>query len=335
MSSLLAVEGLRKHFATGGGLFRRGARVVRAVDGVSFAVRVGETLALVGESGCGKSTLARTLLRLVEPTAGRALYWAEGAGEPVDLFALGRRSLRAVRRDLQIVFQDPFGSLNPRFTVRALVGEPLVALGLASGAELEERVAELLRLVNLSPDVHARYPHEFSGGQRQRIGIARALASGPRLVVLDEALSSLDVSVRAQIVNLLVDLRSRLGLAYLFIAHDLSLVRHLADRVAVMYLGRIVEEAPSELLFADPRHPYTRALLASVPEPVPRRGGKEARSALAGDVPSPSDPPSGCSFRTRCPLAEPRCAREEPPLRTLRDGRRAACHLLDELSPPG
>ncbi|HET9338295.1 MAG TPA: dipeptide ABC transporter ATP-binding protein [Casimicrobiaceae bacterium] len=322
---LLRVENLVKHFPIRRGFFSRAAGAVRAVDGVTFDLDVGETLALVGESGCGKSTTGRLVLRLLEPTSGRVVF--DGA----DLFALSDTDMRSRRRALQIIFQDPFASLNPRMTVAQTLEEPLALHGLAEGRRTE-RVHEILNLVGLSPEYARRYPHEFSGGQRQRIGIARALAVEPRLIVCDEPVSALDVSIQAQVVNLLVDLQRRFGLAYVFIAHDLAVVKFIATRIAVMYLGRIVEYADKRALFREPRHPYTQALLSSIPVPQPAL--KRRRILLAGDVPSPSDPPSGCRFRTRCPHARQRCADETPPLEATGDGHAVACHFWREIAPP-
>ncbi|MGH7786397.1 MAG: ABC transporter ATP-binding protein [Candidatus Binatia bacterium] len=319
MTALLEVRDLRKTFALRGGLLQRQVGEVHAVDGVSFDLAAGETLGIVGESGCGKTTLGRLVLRLLEPTAGRVHFDGE------DLLALRGEALRRRRREMQIIFQDPFGSLNPRMRVGAIVGEGLEVHGLAHGAELRARVLELLEQVGLRADACERYPHEFSGGQRQRLGIARALAVGPRLIVADEPVSALDVSIQAQIVNLLQDLQEAMGLSYLFIAHDLRVVEHISRRVAIMYLGRIVELADSQQLYAQPRHPYTRALLSAVPMHEP--GARRERIALRGEVPSPVNPPGGCRFHPRCAFAEARCRSEEP-LLMGGDAHRVACHVF-------
>ncbi len=316
---VLRVEGLVKHF---GVTRRRGLRtireVVRAVDGVDLRVAAGETVGLVGESGCGKSTAARAILRLLTPTAGRV--WFEGR----DLASLPAGELRRVRRDMGFVFQDPMSALDPRMTVGSIVAEPLRAHGLAAGRrDAAQKAADLLERVGLDPAFAGRYPHEFSGGQRQRIGIARAIATEPRFVILDEPISALDISVRAQILNLLADLQDALGLSYVLIAHDLAVVRHACDRVAVMYLGIVVEEGPAGALFSTPRHPYTQALIASAPSGDPDRPARAAQ--LEGDVPSPVDVPSGCRFRTRCPLAMARCAEEPPAMASVGEGHRVAC----------
>jgi oligopeptide transport system ATP-binding protein len=321
---LLRVESLVKHFPIRRGLFGRTSGMVRAVDDVSFDVAERETLALVGESGCGKSTTGRLVLRLIEPTSGRVEF------DGRDLSALSDSAMREVRGALQIIFQDPFGSLNPRMTVGQTLEEPLALHGLAEGGR-RARVAEILNLVGLAPEYARRYPHEFSGGQRQRIGIARALAVEPRLIVCDEPVSALDVSIQAQVVNLLRDLQSRLGLSYIFIAHDLAVVKFIATRVAVMYLGRIVEFADKRALFREPRHPYTQALLAAIPVPDPAQ--KRRRLVLEGDVPNPANPPSGCRFRTRCPHAQRRCAEETPPLEADGDGHATACHFWRQIAP--
>jgi oligopeptide/dipeptide ABC transporter ATP-binding protein len=321
MTALLAVRDLVKHY-TAGGLFARGAPPVRAVDGVSFDVGRGETLALVGESGCGKSSVGRTVLRLQEPTAGEARF------EGVDVFGLDRTALRRLRRRMQIIFQDPYGSLNPRMTVGAAIAEGIEIHHLATGSAVGRRVGALLEEVGLDPGYGRRYPHEFSGGQRQRIGIARALAVEPSFIVCDEPVSALDVSVQAQVLNLLADLQRDRGLSYLFIAHDLAVVRQIAQRAAVMYLGRIVEAGPTEALLAAPRHPYTVALRSAVPEPDPSR--RRSRIILSGDVPSPSNPPPGCPFHTRCfhPSRNVRCRTEVPMLRPV-GATTAACHYAE------
>jgi oligopeptide transport system ATP-binding protein len=324
MKELLRVEELTKHFPVHRGFFRGSKSAVHAVDGVSFGLGEGETLALVGESGCGKSTTGRLVLRLLEPTSGRVFLQGRELGR------LDESELRAARSTMQIVFQDPYGSLNPRMTVGQMLEEPLMLHGQAAGRR-RERVTEILGLVGLAQRHAQRYPHEFSGGQRQRIGIARAIAVEPRLIVCDEPVSALDVSIQAQVVNLLQDLQRRMGLAYLFIAHDLAVVKHIATRVAVMYLGRIVEIAEKRALFAHPRHPYTQALLSAIPVPVP--GSRLRRIVLEGDVPSSIDPPAGCRFRSRCPYARELCAREEPPLAT-EEGHGVACHFWKEIEAP-
>jgi oligopeptide transport system ATP-binding protein len=321
--ALLRVENLTKHFPIRKGLFSRVVGQVRAVDGVSFEVAPGEVLGLVGESGCGTTTTGRCILRLVEPTSGRVVFGGR------ELTGMKRGELRSVRREMQIVFQDPYSSLNPRLTVGSMIGEALAIHGIARGARARERIAELLVQVGLSPDHARRYPHEFSGGQRQRIGVARALAVGPRLIVADEPVSALDVSIQAQIINLLRDLQRQMQLTYLFIAHDLAVVEHLSDRVAVMYLGRIVELASRDELYRDPRHPYSAALLSAIPVPDPAR--RSRRIVLRGDVPSPARPPSGCPFHPRCFMARPLCSEQVPLLREVRPGHWAACHFADEV----
>ncbi|MGH7509178.1 MAG: ABC transporter ATP-binding protein [Gemmatimonadales bacterium] len=327
VNPLLSVRDLVKHYHSGG-LFGRAAAPVRAVDGVSFEVGKGETLALVGESGCGKSSVGRTILRLQEPTSGQALY------EGVDVFSLDRKTLRERRRHMQIIFQDPYSSLNPRMTVGSAIAEGIEIHRLARKPEIPGRVAALLEEVGLDPAYAKRYPHEFSGGQRQRIGIARALGVQPSFIVCDEPVSALDVSVQAQVLNLLADLQSQRGLSYLFIAHDLAVVRQIAHRIAVMYLGRIVEEGATGQLLSSPRHPYTVALLSAVPEPDP--AARRDRIVLSGDLPSPSNPPPGCPFHTRCfhPLKSERCRTEVPLLRPV-NGTIAACHYAESTPAPG
>jgi len=322
---LVEVRDLRKLFPIGGGVLRRPRGAVHAVDGVSLAIAPGETLGLVGESGSGKSTLGRCMLRLIEPTSGEVRF----AGR--SLLGLPARALRALRREMQIIFQDPYGSLNPRMRVGSIVGEGLAIHGLGTRPERRARVAELLDLVGLSPEAAGRYPHEFSGGQRQRIGIARALAVRPRFIVADEAVSALDVSIQAQILNLLQDLRQRLGLTMLFIAHDLRVVEHLCDRVAVMYLGKIVESGSRDEIYTNPRHPYTRALLSAVPNPDPRQ--RKRRMVLGGDVPSPVGPPAGCAFHPRCPHVADVCRTVVPPLVAGRRDHAVACHVFPADAP--
>ncbi|MBL1379011.1 ABC transporter ATP-binding protein [Zobellella iuensis] len=321
MSVLLKVEELKQHFTLGGGLLRRG-KTLYAVDGVSFELEAGKTLGLVGESGCGKSTLARAVLKLHDPTAGRILFDGE------EITGYTKRQMRPLRRQMQLVFQDPQESLNARHTIATILQEPFVIHGLGSARERRQWAAELLERVGLPASALERYPHEFSGGQRQRIGIARAMALKPRLLVCDEAVSALDVSVQSQILNLLLSLQQEHGLAMLFIAHDLSVVKHLSDKIAVMYLGRIVELAESETLYRTPLHPYTRALLAAIPEPDPRK--RKAPLMLSGELPSPASPPSGCHFRTRCPYAGERCAREVPMLEGK--AHQVACHFYREIA---
>ncbi|RMH07103.1 MAG: dipeptide ABC transporter ATP-binding protein [Nitrospirae bacterium] len=321
---LLEVRRLKKYFPVRSGLFSRVSAWVKAVDDVSFMIQTGETFGLVGESGCGKTTVGRTILRLMEPTSGEAIFEGE------NIFQLDAKTLRTRRRRMQIVFQDPYSSLNPRMTVGSIIGEPLVVHGLAKGQELTERVYHLLQRVGLRPEHYSRYPHEFSGGQRQRIGIARALALNPKFIVCDEAVSALDVSIQAQIINLLKDLQEEYHLSYLFITHDLNLVEYLADHVAVMYLGKLAEVAPVEALFTEPKHPYTQALLSANPLPDPK--ATHERILLPGDVPTPLNPPSGCRFHTRCPRVMDHCRTTEPPLIHIgkpEDRHTVWCHLYE------
>ena len=316
---VLEVRDLIKHYSVGGRFFGRGRKQLRAVDGVSFSIGQGETLGLVGESGCGKSTVGKAVLRLVEPTSGHVSLEGE------EITGLGSAALLDRRKRMQVIFQDPYSSLNPRMTAGEIVQEPLINFGIGSRAEQRDRVALLFARVGLRPDQRANYPHEFSGGQRQRLGIARALALGPSVIIGDEPVSALDVSVQAQVINLMMDLQQEVGLSYLFVAHDLGVVEHISHRVAVMYLGKIVEIAARASLFETPRHPYTEALLAAVPVSHPR--ARRARTVLTGDVPSPINPPPGCRFHTRCPIAVARCRQEEPPLVVDASGHGVACHL--------
>jgi oligopeptide/dipeptide ABC transporter ATP-binding protein len=324
LAPLLQLEGLTKHFPiSSGGIFRRRTTPLRAVDGIDLSIQPGETLGLVGESGCGKSTLGRMIIRLIEPTEGRIIF------NGTDITRLDMKALREHRSGMQIVFQDPFGALNPRMTVEDIIMEPLLIHGARADEAARKRVSDMLSLVGLPQRAASRFPHEFSGGQRQRVGIARALVLNPRLLVCDEPVSALDVSVQAQIVNLLQDLQRDLGLTYLFIAHDLSVVKHISDRVAVMYLGRVVEVADKRAIYATPRHPYTQALIGAVPVLKPRERSRGRRTRIAGDIPSALNPPSGCRFHTRCPYVMPVCREVEPHLDPTDPGHLVACHLMD------
>jgi oligopeptide/dipeptide ABC transporter ATP-binding protein len=318
---ILSVRNLKKYFPIRRGVLARVAAHVKAVDDISFDINKGETFGLVGESGCGKTTAGRAVLRLIEPDTGTIRF------DGIDLLSLSSQQLRRRRRDMQIIFQDPYASLNPRMTIRTIVGEPFAIHGIARGSERDDRVANLLKTVGLDPSVLSRYPHEFSGGQRQRIGIARALALKPKLIVADEPVSALDVSIQAQIINLLGDLQQQFGLTYLFISHAIPVIEHISTRIGVMYLGKLVEVGTSAQICLAPKHPYTQALLSAVPIPDP--GARKQRVVLKGDVPTPINPPSGCRFHTRCPIAIDRCKVEEPPLRETQDGRDAACHLVE------
>src|SRR5215472_566392 len=332
MTPVLDVRALRKYYPIHRGLLGRLAGHVRAVDDVTFSIARGETLSLVGESGCGKTTTSRCILRAIVPSAGEIRFRGE-AGAEIDVARLPRKQLRPLRRQMQMIFQDPFSSLNPRMTIAEIIGEPLLVNGMTDTRARHDRVAELLELVHLPAAYLNRFPHAFSGGQRQRIGIARALALSPSLIVADEPVSALDVSVQAQIVNLMLDLQDRLGIAYLFVAHDLSVVKHVSHRVAVMYVGRIVEIAPTAALFATPRHPYTEALLSAVPVPDPRR--RAQRIVLEGDVADPSDPPPGCAFHPRCRYAVERCREEVPKLEQVAPGQWVRCIRANEVTPRG
>lgn len=327
-ATLLDVRGLVKYFPIKRGFFRRTVGTVKAVDDISFDIREGETLSLVGESGCGKSTTARSIIRAYEPTAGEILFKTED-GDSIDLAQLSLVEMRPIRRQLQMIFQDPFSSLNPRMNIYEIISEPLLVHGIGSSSEREDRVAELLRVVRLRPEYMRRYPHAFSGGQRQRIGIARALALNPRLILADEPVSGLDVSVQAQVINLMMDLQDSLGLTYLFVSHDLSVVKQISNRVVVMYVGRIAEIGTPQELFDSPKHPYTAALMSSVPKPHPSQRTK--RYVLEGEVANPANPPTGCYFHPRCPFATDQCKVEVPPLVKSKGGRYVSCHRADEI----
>jgi peptide/nickel transport system ATP-binding protein len=330
---LLEVNDLKKYFPITGGVFSRVVGYTRAVDGVSFHVNRGETLALVGESGCGKTTTGRLIARLYKPTAGEILF--RMGGDAIDLAQLDNKALRPMRQHMQMIFQDPYTSLNPRKTILEIIGEPLKLNKIARGKELEDRVVELMRLVGLRPEYITRYPNAFSGGQRQRIGVARALALNPSLIIADEPVSALDVSVQAQILNLLKRLQQELNLTYIFISHDLSVVKHISNRVAVMYVGKIVETAPVNKLYAKPLHPYTEALLSAVHTTDPKARDQKKRIVLQGDVPDPANPPKGCYFHPRCLYAKDVCRQDAPPLREVQPGHFAACHFADELNLAG
>lgn len=329
---LLEIFHLKKHYPITQGLLKRTVGYVKAVDDVSLTLYEGQTLGLVGESGSGKTTLAHSVMRGIDPTAGSVIFHDQERGA-VDVASADRATLRHVRRNMQMVFQDPFSSLNPRMTVLDIIAEPLEVNAIATGKEAQERVAELLQLVGLRPEYMRRYPHAFSGGQRQRIVVARALALNPRLVLMDEPTSALDVSIQAQTLNLLKELQDRLHLSYLFISHDLGVVEHVSDVVAVMYVGRVVEIAPTHKLYQQPKHPYTEALLSSIPKPDPTR--KKQRIAITGEIPNPANPPTGCHFHPRCPYAQALCSREAPPLREITPGQFAACHFSEDLNLKG
>ncbi len=329
---LLDVRNLRMHFPIRRGFFRRVVGHVKAVDGVTFSIPRGSTFGLVGESGCGKSTTGRTIMRLLDPTDGEIVFHVRG-GEPVHIEKLSPSEMRPFRRHMQIMFQDPYSSLNPRLTLKQIVGEPLIINNVCRGQELDDRVAELLRSVGLSPEHMNRYPHAFSGGQRQRIGLARALALNPEFIVCDEPVSALDVSVQAQVLNLIEDLQAQYDLTYLFIAHNMSVIRHICDEVAVMYVGKLVEHAETEELFSHPMHPYTEALLSAIPKPDPR--AKPQHIVLEGDVPNPANPPTGCYFHPRCMYAKDVCSQEEPPLEEVQPGHWVSCHFASELQLRG
>jgi peptide/nickel transport system ATP-binding protein len=329
---LMEILHLKKHYPITRGLLRRVVGHVKAVDGVSLMIREGQTLGLVGESGSGKTTLAHSVMRGITPTTGMVIFHDEERG-PVDVVSADAATLRHVRRNMQMVFQDPFSSLNPRMMLLDIIAEPLKVNNIAQGKAAQDKVVEMLELVGLRPEHMRRYPHAFSGGQRQRIAVARALALNPRLVIMDEPTSALDVSIQAQTLNLLKDLQTRLNLSYLFISHDLGVVEHVSDMVAVMYVGRVVEVAPTRKLYQQPKHPYTEALLSSIPKPDPAR--RKQRIAITGEIPNPANPPSGCHFHPRCPYAQPVCAREVPPLREVTPGQFAACHFSEELKLKG